>query len=73
MWGTTGGIFIYSEELKPLSYVLSQLVSGGIARTGVASAVSLVMLIVPVGVFFSWIRSRAGFLCWTAAGSCSPI
>ncbi len=51
MWGTTGGIFIYSEELKPLSYVLSQLVSGGIARTGVASAVSLVMLIVPVGVF----------------------
>ena len=51
MWGTTGGIFIYSEELKPLSYVLSQLVSGGIARTGVASAVSLVMLVVPVGVF----------------------
>ncbi|MDE7298070.1 MAG: carbohydrate ABC transporter permease, partial [Lachnospiraceae bacterium] len=44
-------IFIYSEELKPLSYVLSQLVSGGIARTGVASAVSLIMLIVPVGVF----------------------
>lgn len=51
MWGTTGGVFIYSEELKPLSYVLSQLVSGGISRTGVASAVSLVMLIVPVGVF----------------------
>ncbi|MDE7209909.1 MAG: ABC transporter permease subunit, partial [Lachnospiraceae bacterium] len=51
MWGTTGGIFIYSEELKPLSYVLSQLVGGGIARTGVASAVSLIMLVVPVGVF----------------------
>lgn len=51
MWGTTGGVFIYSEELKPLSYVLSQLVSGGISRTGVASAVSLLMLIVPVGVF----------------------
>lgn len=51
MWGTTGGVFIYSEELKPLSYVLSQLVSGGIARTGVASAVSLLMLIVPIGVF----------------------
>ena len=31
---TTGGVFIYSEELKPVSYVLSQLVSGGIARTG---------------------------------------
>jgi len=51
MWGTTGGVFIYSEELKPLSYVLSQLVSGGIARTGVSSAVSLIMLLVPVSVF----------------------
>ncbi len=51
MWGTTGGVFIYSEELKPVSYVLSQLVSGGIARTGVSSAISLIMLIVPVFVF----------------------
>ena len=51
MWGTTGGVFIYSEELKPLSYVLNQLVSGGIARTGVSSAVSLIMLTVPVAVF----------------------
>ena len=51
MWGTTGGVFIYSEELKPLSYVLSQLVSGGIARTGVSSAVSLIMMSVPVAVF----------------------
>lgn len=51
MWGTTGGVFIYSEELKPVSYVLSQLVSGGIARTGVSSAVSLIMMVVPVAVF----------------------
>ena len=51
MWGTTGGIFIYSEELKPLSYVLSQLVSGGRSRTGVASAVSLIMILVPISVF----------------------
>lgn len=51
MWGTTGGVFIYSEELKPVSYVLSQLISGGIARTGVSSAISLIMLLVPVSVF----------------------
>lgn len=51
MWGTTGGVFIYSEELKPLSYVLGQLVSVGIARTGVSSAVSLIMLSVPVTFF----------------------
>jgi hypothetical protein len=42
--GTTGGIFIYSEELKPVSYVLAQLVSGGIARTGVSSAKRLLCL-----------------------------
>lgn len=51
MWGTTGGVFIYSEELKPLSYVLSQIVGSGIARTGVSSAVSLIMLSVPITVF----------------------
>lgn len=51
MWGTTGGVFIYTENLKPLSYVLSQIISGGIARTGVSSAVSLIMLAVPVTVF----------------------
>jgi ABC-type glycerol-3-phosphate transport system permease component len=28
MWGTTGGVFIYTEELKPVTYVLQQLVSG---------------------------------------------
>lgn len=51
MWGATGGTFIYSEELKPLSYVLSQIVSSGISRTGVSSAVSLIMLTVPITVF----------------------
>lgn len=51
LWGNTGGVFIYSEELKPLSYVLSQIVSSGIARTGVSSAVSLIMLVVPIAVF----------------------
>ena len=51
LWGNTGGEFIYSEEIKPLSYVLSQITSSGIARSGVSSAVSLIMLIVPVTVF----------------------
>ncbi len=51
LWGNAGGDFIYSEELKPLSYVLSQITSSGIARAGVSSAVSLIMLIVPVTVF----------------------
>lgn len=51
MWGTTGGVFIYSEELKPLSYVLGQLVNVGISRTGVASAVALLTMLVPIMVF----------------------
>jgi len=51
LWGTTGGSFIYSEKLKPVSYALSQIISAGIVRTGVASAVTLVMLIVPITVF----------------------
>lgn len=50
-WGTTGGGFIFSEKLKPISYALSQIVSAGVARTGVASAVTLIMLVVPVAVF----------------------
>lgn len=51
LWATTGGQYIYSENLKPLSYALSQIVGGGIARTGVVAAVSLFMMIVPVIVF----------------------
>ncbi|MDR1640124.1 MAG: carbohydrate ABC transporter permease [Clostridiales bacterium] len=51
LWGTTGGTFLYTEKLKPVSYALTQIVSAGVARTGVAAAVSLIMLAVPVGVF----------------------
>ncbi|MFY9487047.1 MAG: carbohydrate ABC transporter permease [Bacillota bacterium] len=51
LWGATGGTYIYSEKLKPVSYALSQIVGGGVARTGVAAAVALFMLIVPLTVF----------------------
>jgi len=51
LWGTSGGTFIYSEELKPLSFALSQIAASGVARTGVAAAVSVVMMIVPIVTF----------------------
>ncbi|MDR0553331.1 MAG: carbohydrate ABC transporter permease [Treponema sp.] len=51
LWGNTGGTFIYTESLKPLSFMLSQIIGGGIARTGVAAAVGLVMLTLPITVF----------------------
>lgn len=51
LWGATGGSFIYTEKLKPVSYALSQIVNSGVSRTGVASAVTLLMLTVPIVVF----------------------
>ena len=50
-WGNTGGTFLYSENLKPLTYMFGQIVNAGIARAGVAGAIGLLMLIVPVTVF----------------------
>ena len=51
MWRNTGDIFIYSEQLKPLPYALSQVAGGGIARVGAASVVTLFIMAVPIGVF----------------------
>ncbi|HOH18393.1 MAG TPA: carbohydrate ABC transporter permease, partial [Bacilli bacterium] len=51
LWGTDGGSYIFTENLKPLSYALSQIVAGGVARTGTAAAVTVIMLIVPISVF----------------------
>lgn len=51
LWGTDGGNYLFTENLKPLSYALSQIVAGGVPRTGAAAAVTVIMLIVPVGVF----------------------
>ena len=46
-----GGEYIYSEQLKPLSYALNQIVSEGVARTGTSAAVMLIMMAVPITVF----------------------
>ena len=51
LWGNSGGTYLYSENLKPLSYMFSQIVAVGISRAGVSGAVGLVMLIVPITVF----------------------
>ena len=42
------GVYIYSEQLKTLSYAFSQILLGGavtIARAGVSGAVGLLMMI----------------------------
>ena len=51
LWGATGGNFIYTENIKPLPAMLSQLSGSGVARTGVVAAISLLMFIVPVILF----------------------
>jgi len=51
LWNSTGGNFIFSEQFKPLQYALQQILAGGIVRTGVGSAVSVVMMIVPITIF----------------------
>ena len=51
LWGTSATTTIRSEDLKTLSYALSQVVSGGIARQGASAAASVIMMIVPILVF----------------------
>ncbi len=51
LWNTQPGTLIYSEQLKTFPYAISQIVAGGIARAGVASAMSVIMALVPIAVF----------------------
>lgn len=51
IWSTTGGIMIFDEKLKTLPTALSNIISGGIARTGVSSAVSFILVLPPIAVF----------------------
>ncbi|WP_261800210.1 carbohydrate ABC transporter permease [Paenibacillus sp. PAMC21692] len=51
LWGTDGGSFIYSEELKTMNYALSQILAGGIVRAGPGAFVALLMMSVPIAIF----------------------
>ena len=51
LWGDQGSLFLYSEELKPLPYALSQIIGGGVGRAGVAAAVTVIMMLVPITIF----------------------
>ncbi len=51
LWSMDVSFYIRSEELKTLNHALNTLAAGGIARSGVASAVGLVMISVPILLF----------------------
>ena len=51
LWASSGEQYIYSEDLKMVSYALNQIATAGAARTGTLAAVSLIMILVPICVF----------------------
>jgi len=51
LWNNPQSTFIFSEEKKTLVYALNQIQSGGIARTGQAQAVLIIVISVPIAIF----------------------
>ena len=51
LWGMGETTFVFSEQLKTLSYALGQIMAGGLARAGVGTAVAVVMMGVPICIF----------------------
>jgi len=51
LWATTGGVFLRSEELKPLTFAMNQIQLGGPARAGANAAVMLITMAVPITFF----------------------
>lgn len=51
LWNDRAATYIYSEEKKMLVYALQQIQSGGIARTGQAAAVTVIVMLVPIVIF----------------------
>ncbi len=51
LWNAKASTVIYSEAKKTLVYALQQIQAGGVARTGQAAAVTVVIMLVPIVTF----------------------
>lgn len=51
LWNNRASTLIYSEEKKTLPFAMQQIQAGGIARTGQAQAVLVVLMVVPIAIF----------------------
>ncbi|MBR6753079.1 MAG: carbohydrate ABC transporter permease, partial [Clostridia bacterium] len=51
LWNNSAATVIYSEAKKTLVYAFQQIQAGGIARTGQAAAVTVVVMSVPILIF----------------------
>jgi len=52
IWSAIPSSTIFSEQLKTLPTIMSQITSGGIARSGSAMAVTVIMMIPPIVMYF---------------------
>lgn len=51
VWSAVPNGTIFSETLKTLPMIMSQITAGGIARSGSAMAVTVIMMIPPIAVY----------------------
>ena len=51
LWNTGALPYVFREELKTLNYALSQVLAGGVSRSGAAAAGSVLAMIVPIVMF----------------------
>ena len=51
LWNLGSTVYIQSEPMKTLNYAISQIVAGGVARQGAASAATVTMMIPPILLF----------------------
>ena len=53
LWNANAATVIYTESKKTLVYALNQIQAGGIARTGQAAAVAVIVMLVPIAIFIA--------------------
>ena len=51
IWATVPNGTIFTEQLKTLPQIVNQITSGGVARSGSAMAVTVIMMIPPILVY----------------------
>lgn len=51
LWNAKASTVLYSEAKKTLVYALQQIQNGGVARTGQAAAVNVIVIMVPILIF----------------------
>ena len=51
LWNTGASPYVFSEQLKTINYALSQVLAGGVVRTGAAAAGTVLTMLVPIVMF----------------------